>query len=196
MAKRRVKTAGDGKVDLQPPTSPPVAASVTTTSRRRGSIVDSVATALSSQWPPPETRSRAPEFYGFVAWCSTYILLVVYLLWAILPDEWIIHLGVTWYPNREWAILVPAWTVMAVLFTYFVYLMLALAGTPGLDEMHSITDDYAIYPKPGLARNVYLESTKPNAVPELYDIPIGVVNRVLYQQPPATTTDGSQGKVT
>lgn len=51
-------------------------------------------------WPPPEHRSRAPEFYGFVAWTSTYLLFVIYLLWAFLPDELIIWLGVTWYPNR------------------------------------------------------------------------------------------------
>lgn len=53
-------------------------------------------------WPPQpeEQRSRAPEFYGFVAWTSTYLLFVLYLLWAILPDAWIVRTGVTWYPNR------------------------------------------------------------------------------------------------
>src|SRR5258708_4962957 len=49
--------------------------------------------------PPAESRSRAPEFYGFVAWAVTYLLFVLYFLWAILPDEWIVWLGVTWYPN-------------------------------------------------------------------------------------------------
>ncbi len=50
--------------------------------------------------PPPEARSRAPEFYGFVAWTATYLLFVLYLLWAFLPDDAILALGVTWYPNR------------------------------------------------------------------------------------------------
>ena len=56
-----------------------------------------------AQFPPPppaESRSRAPEFYGFVAWAVTYLLFALYFLWAILPDEWIIWLGVSWYPNR------------------------------------------------------------------------------------------------
>ncbi|TFK21822.1 PIG-P-domain-containing protein [Coprinopsis marcescibilis] len=139
-------------------------------------------TNVAHRWPPPEHRSRAAEFYGFVAWTSTYILFIIYLLWAILPDEFIIWTGITWYPNREWAILLPAWTVMGVLFTYFAYLTLALAGTPSLDEMRSITDDCVIYPDPQCGRNVYLESTKPGALPELYDIPIGMVNKVLYQR--------------
>ncbi len=53
-------------------------------------------------WPPQpeEQRSRAPEFYGFVAWTSTYLLFVLYVLWALLPDAWIVWVGVTWYPNR------------------------------------------------------------------------------------------------
>lgn len=29
--------------------------------------------------------------------------------------------------------------------------------------------------------NPYLASTEPNAIPELYDIPIGLVNSVLYR---------------
>ena len=49
---------------------------------------------------PTETRSRAPEFYGFVAWAGTYLLFVLYLLWAFLPDAAIRALGVAWYPNR------------------------------------------------------------------------------------------------
>ncbi|TEB23383.1 PIG-P-domain-containing protein [Coprinellus micaceus] len=132
-------------------------------------------------WPPPEHRSRAPEFYGFVAWTSTYLLFVIYLLWAFLPDELIIWLGVTWYPNREWAILVPAWSIVAVLFTYFVYFALALRGTPPLDDINSITDGHALYPKPqGGTHNTYLAATELNVIPELYDIPISLVNRVLY----------------
>lgn len=49
---------------------------------------------------PEEYRSRAPEFYGFVAWSSTYLLFALFILWSFLPDEWIIWSGVTWYPNR------------------------------------------------------------------------------------------------
>ena len=49
---------------------------------------------------PEEYRSRAPEFYGFVAWSSTYLLFLLFILWGFLPDEWIVWSGVTWYPNR------------------------------------------------------------------------------------------------
>ena len=59
-------------------------------------------TAPLAAFPPqPEGyRSRAPEFYGFVAWSSTYLLFTLFILWSFLPDEWIVWSGVTWYPNR------------------------------------------------------------------------------------------------
>lgn len=41
--------------------------------------------------------------------------------------------------RREWAILVPAWTIVVILLTYFVYFALALYGTPPFTSMSSIT---------------------------------------------------------
>ncbi|KAL6299224.1 PIG-P-domain-containing protein [Sparassis latifolia] len=129
--------------------------------------------------PPTESRSRAPEFYGFVAWTSTYLLFSLYLLWALLPDEYIVWLGVSWYPNREWAVLVPAYSVAVVLLTYFTYFALAFAGTPAFSDISTITDSKAHLP-PVDAPNPYLTHAQPGVIPEMYDIPIGLVNRVVY----------------
>ncbi|KAJ7771679.1 PIG-P-domain-containing protein [Mycena metata] len=130
--------------------------------------------------PSPEYRSRAPEFYGFVAWTSTSFLYVVYLLWALLPDAYIKWIGIEWYPSRQWAILIPAWSVVLGLLVYFVYFALALFGTPAFSEMSAITDSRAHLPPRNRERNPYLAYANRNVVPELYDIPIGLVNRVCY----------------
>jgi len=45
-------------------------------------------------------RSRAAEFYGFVAWTSTAIGFCLYVLWALVPDQYIVWAGIDWYPNR------------------------------------------------------------------------------------------------
>ncbi|KIM91644.1 hypothetical protein PILCRDRAFT_810925 [Piloderma croceum F 1598] len=129
--------------------------------------------------PPTEHRSRAPEFYGFVAWTSTSLAFVLYVLWALLPDEYIVWLGVEWYPSREWALLIPAYSVIVCFLTYFSYFALAIAGTPAFSDMSTITDSRAHLP-PTNNPNPYLAYAYPNAIPELYDIPIGMVNRVIY----------------
>ncbi|KAJ3544746.1 hypothetical protein NM688_g5707 [Phlebia brevispora] len=150
--------------------------------------------------PPTEVRSRAPEFYGFVAWTSTYLLFCLYLLWALLPDEYIIWLGITWYPNREWALLIPAYTVVLVLFTYFTYFALAIASTPSFSDISTVTGGpfFAGFPYSASSRqlgyatdskahlpdadepNPYIAHARPDAIPVMYDMPIGLVNRVLY----------------
>ncbi|KAJ8464077.1 hypothetical protein ONZ51_g9843 [Trametes cubensis] len=126
---------------------------------------------------PTESRSRAPEFYGFVAWASTYLLFVLYLLWAFLPDEYILALGVSWYPNREWSLLIPAYGMTLVLLTYVAYFALALAGTPSFSDMSTITGAFA----------PYLAHARPDAIPEMYDIPLGLVNRVAFGPRPRST---------
>ena len=41
--------------------------------------------------------------------------------------------------SREWAILIPAWSMMAVLLTYFAYFSLAIRGAPPFDDLSSMT---------------------------------------------------------
>ncbi|KAJ3891108.1 PIG-P [Lentinula edodes] len=135
--------------------------------------------------PPNEYRSRAPEFYGFVAWTSTSFLFVVYVLWALLPDEYIVRAGVEWYPNREWALLLPAWSMVVVLLTYFTYMALTIYGTPAFDEPSAVTGEHFTLDE--CAYIAYLLSSKipePSFLSnlELYDIPIELVNRVLYTE--------------
>ena len=48
----------------------------------------------------PLEGGRAREFYGFVALVSTFILWVAYVPWALCPDEWLVAVGIQWYPNR------------------------------------------------------------------------------------------------
>jgi phosphatidylinositol N-acetylglucosaminyltransferase subunit P len=128
---------------------------------------------------------------------------------------------------REWAILIPAWTIVVVLLTYWVYFALALYRTPAFTDIsafagafssvHAFTatmlpcslppssfrlplslsptililftlnvDIRAHYPRrdPDHPANIspYTIYADPRTVPELYDVPIGIVSRVLYRR--------------
>ncbi|QRV76403.1 phosphatidylinositol N-acetylglucosaminyltransferase subunit P [Ceratobasidium sp. AG-Ba] len=152
--------------DLQEPTSPssPVAA-----------------------YPPlliPEDElpaGSAPEFYGFVAWLATAILWFIYLLWALLPDKAIRAVGITWYPSREWALLIPSYAVFLALLTYFTYFALAIYATPSYSELKTLTDRHS-HPRVDMFQTG-LSTTSHFAeepVPQAHDLPIGFVNQVLY----------------
>ncbi|KAJ1311144.1 hypothetical protein OPQ81_009645 [Rhizoctonia solani] len=133
-------------------------------------------------YPPPvlpeddHNSGTAAEFYGFVAWATTTILWFIYIFWALLPDSVIRGIGITWYPNREWALLIPSYAVFLVLLTYFTYFALAIYATPSYSEVKSITDEHAHYcpvERTGASNSRV-------TVPRVHDLPIGLVNRVLY----------------
>ncbi|KAH7344706.1 PIG-P-domain-containing protein [Rhizoctonia solani] len=135
-------------------------------------------------YPPPasseddDTPGTAAEFYGFVAWATTAILWFIYISWALLPDSVIRGMGITWYPNREWALLIPSYAVFLVLLTYFTYFALAIYATPSYSEVKSITDEHAHYRPMG--RTSLPAHDSRTTVPQVHDLPIGLVNRVLY----------------
>lgn len=112
----------------------------------------------------PATRAsggRAPEFYGFVAQLVVLLSYILFLLWALLPDKVIHALGIRWYPARwdsiyssvtvltllfvrEWALLLPAWSVVVFLLAYWSYIALAFYGTPPLNDLSTITGKNSI----------------------------------------------------
>jgi hypothetical protein len=113
----------------------------------------------------PATRAsggRAPEFYGFVAWLVVLLSYLLFLLWALLPDKVIHALGIHWYPARwdsrpwsvcdcsyasfvrEWALLLPAWSVVVFLLAYWSYIALGIYGTPPLNDLSTITGKNSI----------------------------------------------------
>jgi phosphatidylinositol glycan class P protein len=46
---------------------------------------------------------------------------VLFLLWACVPEAALHTLGVTWYPSRWWALALPSWLCVAVVYAYLVY---------------------------------------------------------------------------
>ncbi|KAF8343087.1 PIG-P [Cantharellus anzutake] len=139
-----------------------------------------------------ESGGNVREIYGFVALVSTSILYVVYLIWAFIPDRYLVSAGIKWYPSREWSILVPSYTMVVVLLAYWSYFALAWSSTPSFDSLSTIVDEYSAAPPSESGINPYLRHALPDAVPEIYDIPIGMVNRVLYgPHPPSRAEEKS-----
>ncbi|KAF9156779.1 hypothetical protein DFQ26_009240 [Actinomortierella ambigua] len=100
----------------------------------------------------------------------------MYLAWAYLPKEMLDSLGITYYPSKYWALALPIWLFVLIIYLYIVFFAVNLYNTASFDSFHTITDDHA---NP-------LETTSSAAltddfVPDLMDIPIGLVNAALYQ---------------
>ncbi|KAK4048025.1 hypothetical protein OIV83_005059 [Microbotryomycetes sp. JL201] len=170
--------------------------------------VDRSASSLPAHFPPRGAEDPAPtvESQGFVLYIGSLVAWIAFLVWSLCKDEWLVWLGIEWFPSREWALLVPAWTVMLVVFVYVSYLSINIFNTPDLDALNTLTDSAAhvlpISPNndsnrssrltfssgsssvdgntvdhPLLANSIYLDH---DSVPTLHDLPIGIVNRVTF----------------
>ncbi|GJN89358.1 hypothetical protein Rhopal_002338-T1 [Rhodotorula paludigena] len=131
------------------------------------------------------SRPSSPDVLALVAY-------VAYLVWAFLPEEWLEAIGIEWYPARDWALLVPAWIVMLVVYIYTGYFALNLYSTPPLDSVELLDDPRAFVsppprpppstdgkPRPPTPLWAHALLLPDDAIPPLYDLPMDVVNRVL-----------------
>lgn len=96
--------------------------------------------------PVPRASPKVPtyEYYGFVLYLFSTLTFLVYLLWSFLPSPFLHALGIYYYPNRWWALAIPAFITM---LGVYIYVALALYNieilTLPLTSMETVVDDAA-----------------------------------------------------
>lgn len=90
-------------------------------------------------------RPHSTEVYGFVVWISASLCLVLYLLWAYLPPSLLHSLHITYYPDRYWAVAVPAYLSLLPLFLCFTYVSYNLYRTTPLSDIAALEDGWTRY---------------------------------------------------
>ncbi|KAF3057317.1 Meiotically up-regulated gene 84 protein [Daldinia childiae] len=96
--------------------------------------------------PVPRASPKVPtyEYYGFVLYLFSSLTFLIYLLWAYLPSPFLHALGIYYYPNRWWALAIPSFLVMLI-----VYIYVALAAynteilTLPMTSLETIVDEAA-----------------------------------------------------
>ncbi|CAZ81058.1 unnamed protein product [Tuber melanosporum] len=109
---------------------------------------DSEAVATSSRiaQSTPRAAPKVPtyEYYGFVLYLVSSLAFLIYIIWSFSPSPLLHAVGIYYYPGRWWALALPSFLVMLV-----VYIYVALAAyntgylTRGLDHLECIVDDAA-----------------------------------------------------
>ncbi|XP_025082250.1 phosphatidylinositol N-acetylglucosaminyltransferase subunit P-like [Pomacea canaliculata] len=119
---------------------------------------------------PSPTPERAVQ--GFALYLASSVGFGLYIVWSYIPDSWFKAVGLTYWPQKYWAVAVPVYLCTLLLLGYLVYLGLIFINTPPLSSVTTITDGHANYDIPE-----YLPS---DAIPPLCDLDITEVNRLLY----------------
>jgi phosphatidylinositol glycan class P protein len=115
-------------------------------------------------------------FYGFALYVSSFILFIAYISWAAVPESLLCNLGITYYPSRSWAITIPAFLIVAILFLLFIHTCVSLMITPTLSSSTVYTDPSS---RPMSREDIMIQN---DCIPRLYDLPIELINVLLYNE--------------
>ena len=78
--------------------------------------------SVSPQHSPNPEPARG--VYGFILYLASWILLLVYLLWAFVPNKNLNQLGITYLPSKYWAVAIPLF--FPVFIGVFIVISLSL----------------------------------------------------------------------
>ena len=144
------------------------------------------------------------EYRGFSIHIISTIGLIIWIIWTLLPDSLLHKLSTDYYPNKYWSIAIPSYSLMLMLFAYWVF---ALYNTEvltlPLNDIHCIIDENSVFPGEKKVSQVEKQEEEEGEEEDIgggddsimensiefihkapsgvWDLPITLVNDVLYE---------------
>ena len=86
------------------------------------------------------------EVAAFVGMILSVIFFLTYVAWAIVPDSVLISFGISYFPNKYWAIALPLYFMMLGFFTVTCYIAMSMYYNPDLNDLRLAEDKFSKVP--------------------------------------------------
>ncbi|KAK4752339.1 hypothetical protein SAY87_021137 [Trapa incisa] len=90
-----------------------------------------------------EHGPKTSEVYGFVGSITTIAATVLFLAWAYVPESWLHHIGIFYYPSRYWALAIPVYVMVTILLALGFYIGLNFLSTPPPTSLNTLFDEFS-----------------------------------------------------
>lgn len=108
-------------------------------------LISSLRMSLKDLSGLSETKNTPAPYraiYGFVLWLVSYVFLIIYIVWAFISEEWLHIFGLTYWPQKYWAVAIPAYIFTGILlFGFVIYPSINLLITPPLNDLRTVLDE-------------------------------------------------------
>lgn len=118
------------------------------------------------------------EVYGFVGSIASGVAFAVYCLWALLPEPLLGRLGVTYYPDKQWALVLPTYLIVGALCAYWAYESANMTSVAPPTCPTTIHDEHSKWITQ--LRLASAGAATDSSIPPLVHMPAPLVSRVLY----------------
>ncbi|OIW09034.1 hypothetical protein TanjilG_16261 [Lupinus angustifolius] len=85
---------------------------------------------------------KPSEVYGFVGSITTVSAIVIFLVWAYIPESWLQPTGVSYYPSRYWALVVPTYLMMTIVLAVVFYISLNFISMLPPASKYTVFDEF------------------------------------------------------
>ena len=115
--------------------------------------------------------------YAFVSWIGTIIAYLIFLVWAFAPAHILHGIGITYYPNRYYAIALPSYFLVVGILAGLFYVGLNMWNTFDPEDVRTIQDKDSIYISSDYLRH---QNAKEVVTPDIGDMDICSVSMMLH----------------
>lgn len=85
----------------------------------------------------------ARGIYGFALFLACILGSTTYIIWAWVPDDVLHSMGLTYWPDKYWAVAIPMYFFLAVLhFFIFVFGYNKIVVDPVFDSVEEVVDPF------------------------------------------------------
>ena len=77
-------------------------------------ILNSSSSGNGSNHMPSDQLGEEPStraVYAFVSWIASISVYVIFLIWTLTPEDILHSLGITYYPNKHYALNLPVYAL-------------------------------------------------------------------------------------